>query len=163
MAATYEPIATTTITTGGVTTEINFTSIASTWTDLRIVVTGAVASDVDFRCQLNSDSGSNYSGTYLYGDGASAVSGRNTSATYIHCGDVYSAYPWLLTLDIFSYAGSTYKTLLITNSADQNGSGRVWNRVSLWRSTSAVTSIRLYAGQYFNAGFTATLYGIKAA
>jgi hypothetical protein len=70
----------------------------------------------------------------------------------------------LITADLFSYAGSTFKTVLATNSQDYNGSGNVGRTVALWRSTSAISTILLYtnAGN-FNAGTTATLYGILKA
>ena len=66
--------------------------------------------------------------------------------------------------DIFSYAGSTNKTLLITGANDVNGDGSSEKNVGLWRSTSAITSITIHlsSGNFANAS-TATLYGIQAA
>lgn len=162
--ATYEPIATTTL--GSAAASITFSSIAATWTDLRIVFTGISIGGGTMRCQINGDTGSNYSETYLFGDGASATSGRYTSRTDIVAttAAVSTTIPAFVTLDIFSYTGSTYKTLLITASEDQNGSGKVERIVALWRSTSAVTSVSLYQlGDTWNPGTTATLYGIKCA
>ena len=69
--------------------------------------------------------------------------------------------PTFFTVDVFSYAGSTFKTLLATASEDLNGSGSTSARVALYRSTSAITSFELYTvGTAFQSGTTATLYGI---
>jgi len=166
MPSTYEPIATTTL--GSSANTITFSSIPSTYTDFRIVLAGVTESYPSFR--LNSDTGSNYSLTELNGDGAGASSNRSTSATRIYLGSQYGGTgltnPQLLTLDVFSYAGSTFKTCLITASKDQNGAGYVTRSVGLWRNTSAITSITFtaeFGSTNFAAGFTATLYGIKNA
>jgi hypothetical protein len=68
-------------------------------------------------------------------------------------------------VSIFNYAGSTNKTFLVENAADQNGSGDFTAVVGLWRSTSAITAVNLIMGgtAQYKTGTTATLYGIKAA
>jgi hypothetical protein len=54
--------------------------------------------------------------------------------------------------------------MLAKTSEDRNGSGDIFTSVSLWRSTSAITSIYLFLSAYnFAIGTTATLYGIKNA
>lgn len=164
--ATYEPIATTTL--GSNQQFIDFTSIGSGYTDLRIVVFGKSASDyasVGFR--LNGDTGSNYSSTRLYGTGGAAASQRIANSSYADISGwngFMTSQVSMVTMDLFSYAGSTNKTALGTAATDLNGSGAVERVVSLWRSTAAVTSIRLMcAGSAVNfaSGTTATLYGIK--
>jgi hypothetical protein len=164
MAITYDPLAT--ITLGSAATSINFTSIPNTYTDLRVVLTLKSASGVNVHLRFNSDSGSNYSRTYLYGRGSSAASARGTSQVFsIISDDGVGTTPHLYTLDVFSYAGSTFKTWLSTASEDNNGSGSVANYVGLWRSTSAITEINFItnSANTFDAGCTATLYGIKKA
>jgi len=166
MPATYESIATTTL--GSTASSITFSSIASSWTDLRVifVVQNSTSNTLNFR--LNNDSGTNYSYTLIGGDGSSTYSVTNTDQTQIQIG-YGSGMPTspnfgLYTFDVFSYGGSTFKTCLIETSADQNGSGRVTRTVGLWRSTSAITSILFSANSgNLNAGTTATLYGIKNA
>lgn len=169
MPATYEPIATTTLTTTA--TSITFSGIPSTYTDLRLVVVGVASSGVAMCLRFNSDSTNKYSQTYLYGTGSTAASGRNTSLTRINLTQVtnfgQNGLPQMVTVDIFSYAGSTNKTCLTTEAADQNAGGfdSVTNLVGVWRSTAAINNIFLYndgSGSYA-AGTTATLYGIKAA
>jgi hypothetical protein len=163
MAATYEPIATTTL--GSAASSITFSSIASTWTDLRVVLTCTGSGTIYPNAILNNDTSSLYSMTFLYGDGSSAGSYRgtnNTSIAMVQNGT--STIPAFYTLDIFSYAGSTYKTILGTASEDQNGSGAVSRIVNLYRSTSAITRLDLRGGgNNFATGTTATIWGIKAA
>ena len=164
--ATYEPIATTTL--GSASATITFSSIPATYTDLRLVIIPlANSSPDDFYLRFNSDSATNYSITTLYGSGSAAASNRATNATGIlmtRGTQTQLSTPTLRTADIFSYAGSTYKTVLTTESSDLNGSGTTVVNVGLWRSTSAITTITLNrVGDSFAAGTTATIYGIKAA
>ena len=165
MPATYEPIATTTL--GSAASEINFTSIPGTYTDLRLVVfifdTSSTAQDL---YRFNGDTANNYSETWILGDGSAAASSRTTNFPYFKLTRVsnLSSTPMLHTYDIFSYAGSTNKTVLGTSSDDQNGSGGVVRSVGLWRNTAAITSIKIYASAGpFSTGTTATLYGILKA
>ena len=167
MPATYEPIATTTL--GSAAASITFSSIAGTYTDLRLVLapisTGASSYNADLN--FNSDTGSNYSVTNVIGDGSTASStqfSNQTKIRFTYNGITPSAKPSFYTFDIFSYAGSTNKTCLNTASEDQNGTGWVMRQVGLWRNTSAITSITLaIISTTFAAGTTATLYGIKNA
>jgi hypothetical protein len=165
MPATYEPIATTTLSSA--TATISFTSISASYTDIRVVLVGShETTATTLRMQVNSDTGTNYSYTELIGDGATASSSRGTSSSRINCGNsnFNNTQPSLITVDWFSYAGSTNKTCLVTASQDRNGSGSVLRTVGLWRSTSAITSVQLFpATGNFATGTTATLYGILKA
>ena len=166
MAATYEPIATTTL--GSAASSITFSSISSAYTDLRLVIVPTSSTgNMNGWLRFNSDTGTNYSITDLTGNGSAAASGRATSQTkfdfHYNTGSIGTT-PTLFEIDIFSYAGSTYKTLLCKNSNDRNGSGSVAAIVGLWRSTSAINAVSFTAnGDTFAVGTTATLYGIKAA
>ena len=165
MPATYEPIATTTL--GSATKNITFSSIPSTYTDLRVVLVGTIQTAADYIEITFNGTTSGYSWTHLSGNGSAAASGRITSNTkwvpnLPLAGS--TTVPMLITTDIFSYAGSTFKTGLMETSADTNGSGLVIRSVGLWQNTAAITSIKLEVQSYnFNAGTTATLYGIKNA
>ena len=162
--ATYVPLATTTV--SGSPTSITFSSIPSGYTDLRLVFTG-IANGTP-RVQLNGDTGSNYSTTNLYGDGANpySSSGVGTSATYMYLNHNFGApgttYPQMFTLDLFSYTNtSIYKTTLSSGADDRNGSGGSGGIVGLWRSTAAITSMYIYFGGItIGTGATATLWGI---
>lgn len=173
--ATYEPIATTTLASAAAT--ITFSSIPSTYTDLKViyVIRSTIANDF-MQITVNGAT-TNYSLTYLTGDGTSASSSRTTNSSCWYFGGYGAGYiPTaanmfaLGTIDLFSYSGSTNKTALATWSADRNGTGGATERyVGLYRSTSAITTIKLETfnsaggSNYIAAGTTATLYGIKAA
>lgn len=167
MPATYEPIATTTLSSSAA--SITFDSIPNTYTDLRLVWTGTENTGGDnLALTFNGTTGSStaYSDTLLGGDGASAFSSRNTSTSTITATaqGLDTTKPFFITIDLFSYAGSTNKTCLITSSEDLNGSGYVVRRVGLYRSTSAISQIKLAVGTYtMKVGTTATLYGILKA
>ncbi len=83
MTSTYEKIATTTL--GSAALSVTFSSISASYTDLVLIVDGSTASASGLALQFNGDTGNNYSDTYIYGDGSSAASGRNSnvSGTYI--------------------------------------------------------------------------------
>ena len=165
MPATYEPIATTTL--GSAAASITFSSITSAYTDLRLgLVTRDAGAGGILKLTFNGSSATNYSDTWVRGNGATATSGRNTTQAYINMQYATGgASNWgLLTADIFSYAVSTNKTVLLTNSNDENGSGFVYRQVGLWRSTSAITSLTVTTNSGTMAtGTTATLYGILKA
>jgi len=165
MPATYEPIATTTL--GSAAATITFSSIPATYTDLRISLVGSLSGGGNYaNLRFNSDSSSLYSTTILWGTGASANSARAVNDNVIF-------YQWNATssssdlvfhdINIFSYAGSTFKTALFALSQDANGSGNVERNVGMWRSTAAITAVNLISSSTWNIGTTATLYGIKNA
>lgn len=169
MPSTYEPIATQTL--GSAASSITFSSIPSTYTDLKVIVLprsvdGGTGSD-SLILRYNSDTGTNYSNTRIRGNGTAAYSGKNINQTSVYVGEFAlagSPGPSLITIDIFSYSNSTFKTLLASNSADLNDSGNVFAFCGLWRSTAAISTLTLSGVNYqFNTGSTATLYGIKAA
>lgn len=165
MPATFEPIATTTL--GSAASTITFSSISGSYTDLRVVLVGSCSAFAAY-LQFNGVTTTTYSHTYLFGNGSSGQSGRQTSNNFIAIAPNWSGdstKPGSIQLDIFSYAGSTNKTLLSAYTDDENGSGYVGRVVGLWRSTSAITQVTLTSGgaDTFSTGTTATLYGIKAA
>jgi len=165
MPTTYEPIATTTL--GSAASSITFSTIASSWTDIKVIIVATAASNANFAFRFNSDSGSNYSRTRLAADGSTVTSSRNTNQTELQLTSSFNigTTPVMRTLDIFSYAGSTNKTVLFEEINDLNGSGGLNKQVGLWRNTAAITSIYFFAQSAtdFAAGTTATLYGIKNA
>lgn len=162
---TFEPIATTTL--GSAAATITFNSIGSGYTDLRLVITALQGSGNNIALRFNSDSGTNYSRTRLIGNGTSATSTRATDDTEIDLNreGLSSTNPSVYDINIFSYAGSTNKTLLVSANEDRNGSGSVMRVVGLWRNTSAITSILItsLSADTMGAGTTATLYGILKA
>jgi len=161
--ATYTPIATQTL--GSAAASITFSSIPSTYTDLRLVLTSTTSAADTWILQFNGDTANNYSATVLDGNGTTAASSNNTSQASIRlffAGTTSTTVPETLSVDVFSYAGSTNKTLLATSSTDQNGSGTVELCAGLWRSTAAITQVtlKLLGGNNFATGSIATIWGI---
>lgn len=165
--STYTPIATTTL--GSAQSSVTFNSFSG-YTDLVIIINnvkhsfGGSSTVRDDLLQFNSDTGSNYSLTQLYGDGSSAGSVRYSNQTAVQ-----TDYPMAsasaggtIIVNINNYSNSTtYKTVLQrTNTPD-----RVSAYVNLWRNTAAITSIKVGpSGSYtMSAGTVITLYGILAA
>lgn len=166
MPTTYEPIATTTLSSAQ--SSVTFSSISGSFTDLVLVSTSTTSSaNRDYNIRFNSDSGTNYSFTVLAGSGSAASSARASNAAntglYIVSG-TSTTVPGTVISHIQNYSNTTtYKTML--QRGNESG-GEVCAGVSLWRSTSAITSITIYASMSsanFNSGSTFTLYGIKAA
>jgi hypothetical protein len=171
MPATYEPIATQSLSSAAA--SIVFSSIPSTYTDLRIVLRLFQISQSSAFFQFNGDTGTNYSRTRMYGDrsgttGTQSVTG-STLGVLIQPGSTTANTPSFGILDIFSYASSNWKTALSQSFVDFNGAigganETVQSAVNLWRSTSAITSITLSPSSgNFAISTSATLYGIQAA
>ena len=157
MPITYEPIATTTL--GSAAATVTFSSISGTYTDLILVVNGTSTATNGNEMQFNGDTGNNYSFTLLYGTGSAAVSSMSSNISFAYAGRTNTNQSVSIT-QIMNYANTTtYKTVL--TRANSNGD-IVMANVSMWRSTSAITSL-VYAGATFNSGTVFTLYGIKAA
>jgi len=159
MPSTYTPIATTTL--GSAASSVTFSSISGSYTDLILVFNGTVTtSATSWGLQFNSDTGSNYSNTALFGDGSSAGSNRATSQT--NTVGSYSGTDQSTNIhQVMNYSNTTTnKTVLSRN----NGGGFVSARVALWRNTSAITSVTaITSSNQFASGSTFTLYGVKSA
>lgn len=162
--STYTPIATTTL--GSAATTIDFTSISGTYTDLVLILSyaqnGGTARWVTAR--FNSDSATNYSDTRIEGNGTTASSARDSNITYapVHF-TTNNATQSNVIINLQNYKNTTtYKTVLWRGNTAAVGTDA---GVSMWRSTSAITSISL--GLEFTAQFAigtqATLYGIASA
>ena len=163
--ATYEPIATQTLSSGAL--SVSFNSIPGSYTDLVLICSaqGTNATDT-LTIIFNGDTGTNYSITRLEGNGGSATSNRYTNqpnmaiADYMPNGTYF--FPVIVQIQNYS-SGSVYKTVLSRMNAADNFVAAI---VGLWRNTTAINSITIKeAGGSVNlkAGSTFTLYGIAAA
>jgi len=164
MPSTYEPIATTSLSAS--TSTITFSSIPSTYTDLKFILVGKGATATNVNLRFNGDTGGNYFAAYLQGNGSAASANYQSSIDNIYLTQAINwsdTYPSFLEADIFSYAGSLQKTITASTSGDYNGSGFATKWVGRWASTSAITSLSITAPSNWAVGTTATLYGIKAA
>ena len=159
--ATMVPIATQTL--GSAAASITFSSIPGTYTDLRLVLNVAGYNQTPSSnpvMQFNSDNATNYSYTNLAGSGSAGGTTSYVPIAAFSVGTAAQAYSYFI--DIFSYAGSTNKTVLSQAAYDSNGAGYVELIVGLWRSTSAITSItvKMLSSTTFSTGTIATLFGI---
>lgn len=170
MAVTYEPIATTTL--GSAASNVTFSSIPSTYTDLVLVVNAKANTNGSRRLDLtfNSDTASNYSTTRLYGNGTTATSDRFASATALDIGFLPGADGTgfgLVVLSIQNYSNSTTnKTCLYRWNSLTATSGNQYTTagVGLWRNTAAITSMNIvFQSDNLATGSTFTLYGILKA
>jgi hypothetical protein len=164
---TYVAIATQTLGAGA--TSVTFSSISGSYTDL-VLVTSALSpgggnNSRGYRFELNSDTGTNYSQTWL----ANATSSRESSQTRGRIGGISetaSNVTTVLTTFLNYSNATTYKTVLSRSSnLNTNGDTNVFAGVSLWRSTSAITAIKLTMSDNssFITGSSFSLYGIAAA
>ncbi len=169
MPVTYDSIGTTTIATSGVTSQINFTSIPATYTDLRLVFVQSNSVGANLFFTVNADSSSAYAITSIIGNRTSATATSASSQTNLllnRTTSASSAIPSMYTVDCISYKNTVaLKTFLMTESLDLATSGGTVSRsMGLYYTTGAITQLRLsISGATFNAGTTATLYGIQAA
>jgi hypothetical protein len=162
MPSTYTPIATASGT--GSSGSVTFSSISATYTDLIVIVSGSLVSggDAGLELRFNSDSGNNYSGTVLDGNGTSASSSRQSNVGACNSGLISSNVIGTSIMQVMNYANTTtFKTVL--------GRGNISNlllraTVYLWRNSGAINAVevRCAAGN-FTTSTTITLYGVKSA
>ena len=167
MAVTYEPIATTTLSTTA--TSVVFSSIPSTYTDLIVVFTGqntTATVAMTFECDINNDGGNNYSSTWI---DMSANTGRGTNNNGAYIGSLSKTSTSWAVIQFMNYSNtSTYKTWMsrwgTMGLALTEQGGAI---VGMWRNTGAINKLDFNrpAGESgtFDVGCTFTLYGIKAA
>jgi len=156
MPKTYEPIATHTLSSAQA--SYTFTSISGAYTDLVIVFNGAATSANNVYIQFNSDTGNNYSMTYIYGSGTTATSGRTSNTSNIYAMGLPTSNS-TLTMTVLNYSNTTtFKTCL-----QRGAEAAVTATVGLYRSTAAINAVKLLTDTTFATGSTFTLYGIKAA
>jgi len=175
MTATYDCIATTNGT--GSSATVTFSNIPQTYTDLILIARPDQPNDGE--CDMwirvgngSVDTGSNYSGTFLNGNGTTAASRTETNVSKWRA--EYYGYPATTIgntnniIQFMNYSNTTtYKTALIRANSAATGLDAI---VQLWASTSAIDTISLnlstlgFSGtqRNFSANTTFTLYGIKA-
>lgn len=159
MPVTYDKLATTTLSSAA--SSVTFSSISGSYTDLVLVTSGTNnTSGASLQARFNGETtNTNYSYTYMIGDGSTA--GSNNYTTDATIGTAFTNQ-YMNIVHFMNYSNTTtYKTKL---SRYGNAENYVAASVGLWRSTAAITSIEMFvtAGN-FAIGTMFTLYGIKAA
>jgi hypothetical protein len=172
--AAFEAIASTTL--GSTTSTVTFSSIPSTYEHLQLRLylrAGYSNPYATIRLRLNSDSGSNYTNHWVYGNGSGVSASGNVSET---------AYRWLFipaatgtsnafgcaVIEILDYATtSKYTTIRGIEGQDQNtsGYGYAFLHSSLWLNTAAVTTLTFTSEETngFVSGSVFALYGLRSS
>jgi hypothetical protein len=174
-AGDFESIATVTVGGGGA-ADVEFTSIPGTFTHLQVrgITLGSAAASGSMLYQFNSDTSSNYNSHLLGGNGSVATShfsggGSETSGRFYGYYDnlANNNYPLVFVMDILDYANTNkYKTVKTLSGMDKNGNnyGEIFLYSSLWRSTTAVSTLKLFCGGQNLGQYTQfALYGIRSA
>ena len=170
---TYESISTAIVDSSG-SASVEFSNIPQNYTSLQIrytARTSRVASAEDIDLQLNLDTANNYSWHILYGDGTSPVVATGASTYRMIVPGVTSAnatanFFGLGVVDILDYTNTNkFKTVRSLGGNERNGAGEIMFESGNWRSTSAVTSLKLApsAGSNFVQYSSFALYGIRGA
>jgi hypothetical protein len=174
VGTSFESIATVSVGAGGA-SSVTFSSIPSTFTHLQIRgISRTVNAANDYRngrIEFNSDSNTNYSTHVLRGDGSAASTDAGVSNAfsypYVSVDDSTTASTYAgFVIDILDYANTNkFKTVRALSGADYNGAGVINFASGLWRSTSAITSIKLdnFSSVNWKQNSHFALYGIRSA
>lgn len=148
---------------GSAQSSVTFSSIPGTYKDLVLEYVGIqspAVSNMSGRVGNGSvDTGSNYSGTEMSGNGSSAVSSRYSNDTrwYVNYNSTNTAL--IMTVMQFqNYANTNMNKTVLVRNTDATTYTAAY--VKLWRSTSAINTIQLYMGTSFSSGATFRLWGI---
>ena len=163
MPKTYEPIQSQTLSVA--TATVTFSSIPSTYTDLKLVIDGnntSIASRSGY-IRFNGDTGTNYSFTYLHGisgDSNLGASGTGSTVAQSTFSNILNDRTSVI-MHILGYSNTTKQKAFLARG---NASSNVQLYTGLWRSTAAINSLSLFLNaDSWAIGTIFTLYGIKAA
>jgi hypothetical protein len=163
-AGDYESIQTVNVGGAGA-SSVSFTSIPSTYSHLQIRAIARSGSNPQVNLRFNFDTGNNYTEHDIIANGSTVSAYGAGNIPYMPQGQVASAASTFAgyVIDILDYANTNkFKTIRGLNGFDSNGSGIFGLFSNLWRSTSAVSNIELFANVSSFAQYSSfALYGIK--
>jgi hypothetical protein len=151
---------------------ISFTSIPQTYKHLQIRgIARSTINDTrdDVLMRINSDTGNNYAGHQINGDGSSASAGtlggtppvNNLYPVYVTGSTATSSVFGATVIDILDYTNTNKnKVIRCLSGVDVNGSGNMLFRSGLWLNTNAITTITFSMSNFAQYSQFA-LYGIK--
>ncbi len=158
----YESIATVTVGSGG-STQIDFTSIPSTFKHLQLRAAAKGSTNLYAPIRFNGDTTlANYRSHQLYGNGVSATASDEGNNFYIN--NVLGTNFNGVVMDILDYQNTNKnKTVRMLQGIDNNGSGSIMFVSGLWmNSGTAISSIRFTVNTGNFAEYSSfALYGIK--
>lgn len=161
---TYVALATQTLASPAA--SVTFSSIPSGYTDLILIINGSTSVNEYVYFQVGNttiDTGTNYSTTWLDSRVATARASNATAAFIGPATIANEKFNTIIHLQNYSNT-STNKTFLSRGNGVSTGAWVTAN-VNLWRSTSAINTVKFILGGSgnYNAGSTFTLYGIASA
>lgn len=166
MPNTFTLIASSTVGAGGA-TDIDFTSIPSTYTDLclKFSFRDGTTAGTQSSCYLKFNNlTTNRSTRWLFGNGSVAGSGNNASSMYLLNipGNTATASTFSNgELYIPNYAGSQNKSSSADLVPEQNGTSTYMTlAANLWSDSAAINRITITSDGNFAQHSTAYLYGI---
>ena len=158
MPATYEPIATTTLSTA--TASVSFSSIPQTYTDLVLIVRGAATASAAAQITLNNNTSGIYDDLRLFSSTSAGTDHSPNSGTMYVGGSAFT--DGMFIVNIFNYTNTNVGKSIMSRYS----SPATLNAMCLttFQSTAAVTSIEVgVTSSTYVSGSNFTLYGIKAA
>jgi len=151
-------------------TSFTFSNIPGTYTHLQLrcaLPGGNTVSSTNFDIQINGDTGTNYANHWVGNNsttievGAQANNPRIEEMVTFRSGNTSPAG---VIMDFLDYANTNKFKTMRTISGRMDATGGTTRITShLWRSTSAITSVKVYPdnGNTFPPGCRIALYGIK--
>ena len=170
----FESIAT--VTAAGGEASLILSSIPSTYKHLQLRAiardTSTSTGSTGYGLRLNADGGSNYTFHRLNGNGTSVTAAGSVSQSFLNVdqsslgGSSTASVFAASIIDFHDYSSTTKnKTVRMFAGGDGNAAGGIYYlglSSSVWLSTSAITSITIYAAQNaWAASSTFALYGLK--
>jgi hypothetical protein len=168
MANTYTLIEAKTL--GTAVSSVTFSSIPGTYTDLVVKYSGRQGSENAHNIRFNGDSGSNYTYLILGGDGVNNPTSGSGSAIAniisrgINPGNSTSSTFGNAEMYIPNYANTSYNKSVSVDGVNETAGEEIYSSfvAGLWSSTSAITSIGIFARDgNLAVDSTFYLYGIK--
>ena len=169
MANTFELIASSTVGSGGA-ASFDFTTIAATYTDLNLVISGrfSISATYGYCTVAFNNSTANFSIKGLYGAGSGSAGSFTSPSNYLGelVGNTATSNTFgNMSLYIPNYAGSTNKSFSVEAVGENNATFAQMNfTAGLWSQTAAINRITVTPQSgTFTQYSTAYLYGVKNA
>jgi hypothetical protein len=155
---------------GTTTASVTFSSIPATYTDLLLKISSRnndMYNEIHFR--FNGNTGSNYSGRNMYGNGSSILSSSSSSISSLQNLTVQPVSTQTAStfgnveLYIPNYTSSNHKSVSADGVQENNAtSAQAMLGAGLWANTAAITSIQAFPSiGSFVTNSTFYLYGIS--
>lgn len=157
----YDALSTVTVGATSV-SSITFAGIPQGYEHLQVRVLQMTSGTTNPKLRVNSDSSSNYNMHSIYNNNSNVSAYVEATTGISYCYNETTA-PGVSIIDLLDYSNtSKLKTFRMMTGYDNNGSGYLFYRSGLWRSTDAVTSLTFNAdSSNFLQYSQFTLYGVR--